>query len=480
MKSLKLLSVLAALFATAALVSCSGDVTEEHVHTFKNGTCTGCAVEQSLDELSGTELANAIFLRANKAMDALDSYRGEMTESVSYTLGGKKIRVEATADIAELAVNSPDYLSYMKITAKTYNGSTLAQTTVQENGYTDGYYYLSRQDGLEEKILLRSPMTKDEYRKNRETGAAELAGITDSVLTDAKNVNAAKQADGSWRVSFSSYSYYSLKKFSESMNEIIYFLPTSTTLADVNLSFTATSGMLITDMKIEYNFKSTDGTEDLPSIVMNATFKDHGKANYREDVFEGKATEIDDLRALEAAYDAYADMLFSGNLAFEAKLGIDNGSDVKLSESSGSCIKTSRDFSYTYTSGDQTLSYENGKLEVIAGGETVSTVTSDDSTEKVRFYQCSDVVMFDMFSAESCKVEVKDGVSTYTIGIVSSRDVVHKTLANQYPSVYIAGGIDLTLVVKDGKLISVNYSIAERIFPESAKVDITVEYSSVL
>lgn len=477
MKSLKLLSVLVALFVAAALVSCSDEVTEDHVHTFKNGVCTGCAVEQSLDELSGKELANAIFLRSDKAMNSLDSYRGEMTESFSCTLGGRKTKIEATADIVELAVNSPDYLSYMKMTVKAYSGSTLVQTTVQENGYTDGYYYISQTEGNDEKVLLRSSVTKDGYKKNRESGAAELVGLTDSVLTDAKNVNASKQADGSWLVSYSSYNYYSLKKFAEAMSDVTYFLPTSLTLEDVNFSFTATAGMLITDVKIEYKFKSTDDTEALPSIVMNATFRDHGKASYREDVFVGKAVEVGDLMALEAAYDAYTDMLFSGNLAFKAKLVIDNGSDVKLAQTSGSCIKTAVGFSHTYTSGAQTLSYENGKLALIVDGKTVNTVTTDDSTEKVRFYQYSDVVMFDIFSAESCKVEVKDGVSTYTVGIDSSRDVFYKTLKNQYQSVYIAGGIDLTLVVKDGKLISVNYSIAERILPGSAKVDVTVEYA---
>lgn len=240
--------------------------------------------------------AKELYDRIDKEMDALESYRTDMSMSMTFFVSGNEVKGEATSYTVENSSDGSYYFCQEATTNVTCEALSLNESVTNFEAYYDGNYFISSGSGYKTTQKLYSPMTAKEAKEYRFESDSDL----DEFMEDCTTKTFSKREDGTWELNYSGYTKVAIEKIGEEMGLDDGTFP-SADVMDMNVTVVADANYRVAQIKIEFVFKESS---NVPSFSCTADYSQYNEAVAELDYLNVKKyTKVDDIRVLRDIED---------------------------------------------------------------------------------------------------------------------------------------------------------------------------------
>ncbi len=424
--------------------------------------------------------AQALYDRIDEQMDALDSFRIDMTVNMTLFVDGNEIKGDIQGYMVENKDVEGTYYYCQDATSKiTSEKLSLNESISNFEAYYNGNYFISNGEQNKPTQKLYSAMTEEEflaYRADNDTDTFDF-------IRDCAEKSFQKREDGTWELICSGYKKAAIEDMSDSMGLGEEML--SSEIMDMTVSILADRQYRATKITLDFVFEESKNT---PSISYVMDFSQYNEAEpVQLDYLNVKKFEqVDDIRLLrdvEKMLEERAESE-SGELTLNIVQILKDSSGKHLSNYTevNDVSFGEGDEGYFYdivadvNEDRYNISYQNGIQTVDDGREPQENRQSE---QEARDFIGTLINNTGYDASTVTDIEDQgDGVYKLTCGNLQ-KDVYEAYFKNMGGSVRLIEQI-MTVTVKDGKLCEISSSVeAEGLIPSYGTVYMTLSQAVV-
>ncbi len=419
------------LLAAVMMVSCGGDE----------------------PKVSEPESAQELYDRIDEQMDALDSYRADMSMKMTFFINGIEVTGDGTGYTIQDLKLEGDYYFYTETTTKvTAKGLSMDQTQKNIEAYYKGNYFISNeQDGAAQKLY--SSMTAEEAKEYR----LESELDTLDLIKDCTAKDFSKKEDGTWELICSGYTKTAIEKISKQMGLDDSTL--SVEVMDLKLVLIADADYRAKQIKIDFVFEEA---KNMPVVSITADYSQYNEAiTTTESIKIEDYTKVDDIRILEDIEKMLEERSESGQCRFELDLKqlirAADGKQLSVYTEENDIVVAEGEDGYSYNidafinKTNYDISYKNGKQTVKTGSQSQDNPqTEQQAREWIQSLMNTSKYSPDIVT----NIEDKgDGVYKLTCDNLS-RDEYEAVFTGNGGTMSSVGQV-ITVTVKDGAIVTI-------------------------
>ena len=341
------------------------------------------------------ETAQELYDKIDEQMNALTSYKADISMSMTFFVGGYEIKGNATG----YTTVGEDFFQQELTTKLVSDKLDLDQTQKNGEAYYNGNYFISNEQG--DKVQkLYSEMTLEEARECHSENELD----TIDFMKECATKNFQKLTGGTWELSCSGYTKGAIEKINESMgldNEML-----SGEIMDMKLVIKANEDYLVKQMKMELVFAEAD---DMPAVSVTMNYYQYNSASIAPDSLKTEDyRKVDDLKVLfelDKLLEELAERRYCNfTLDIEERVEDQDGNNLSEYTEENSIL-------FGYENGDYFYDIDsviNGTDYNITYKDRIRTVTSGDESQKIA----------------QTEVEAREWIKSLINGVGYSSDIV--------------------------------------------------------